>query len=46
MHLIPIYLEEQQIEFLTKRKQETKIPIAAQVREAIDFYKKKLMEKR
>lgn len=38
MHLIPIYITEQQRVILFKRKEKTNIPVGVQVREAIDDY--------
>ena len=38
MHLIPIHITEQQKVKLFKRKEKTKLTVAAQIREAIDNY--------
>lgn len=44
MHVIPLNITEQQKEKLFKRKLETKIPVAAQIREAIDMYFKNMRD--
>ena len=41
MHGFLIHLTEQQKTFLKKRMEKTKIPMAVQIREAIDEYIKK-----
>ena len=42
MHQILIHITEQQKDALFKRRKNTKVPVAAQIREAIDNYIKEV----
>lgn len=42
MHVIPLNITGQQKEKLFERKTKTNIPVAAQIREAIDMYFKNM----
>ena len=44
MHLISVFIREKQDSFLKKRKKDTGIKVATQIREAIDDYIKKIEE--
>lgn len=38
MKVMPVNITDKQEKILFKRRQDTKIPVAAQIREAIDLY--------